>query len=100
METIIDTQGRITIPHELQVKLGLKPGMRLEAEAANGSVVLTPSVELSQTLSKPSESEGGLVWEDNVLVYRGTPPISGEEVNKLIELLDKERDEKIWNPEG
>ena len=99
METTIDSNGRVTIPLDVQLKLGLKPGMRLQAEAANGSVVLTPASG-SPSEAPPDTKEGDLVWEGNMLVIRGGPPLTVEDINALIRRLDEERVDKFWNPEG
>ena len=72
MDTTIDDAGRVMIPLELQTKLGLKPGMKLDVEAAGGAMMLKPAREgenPSEIKATPLPAGSGLVWKDGVLVF-------------------------------
>ena len=74
MQTTIDEAGRVAIPLELQTKLGLKPGMKLDVEAsASGEAMTLKLIAAEPTQPRPlTESvptESGLVWKDGVLVF-------------------------------
>jgi bifunctional DNA-binding transcriptional regulator/antitoxin component of YhaV-PrlF toxin-antitoxin module len=97
METTLDEAGRIPIPKEVLVELGLRPGVKLDIEAADGAM----TIKLSDNTHSPetNKPESKLVWEDSVLVYHGEWRPTVADVNRLIQNLDEERDRKLWNPE-
>jgi AbrB family looped-hinge helix DNA binding protein len=55
MKSIVSEKGQVTIPKELRVKLGLRPGTVLEFEAVEGKLVATkkdPSDPFSRWMGK------------------------------------------------
>ncbi len=60
MNVIVDPSGRIELPVDLRVRLGLKSGDRVVIEEENGRWVI-----------KPAEVSEPLRWEGNVLVHDG-----------------------------
>lgn len=62
MEAIIDKEGRLEIPSDLRLKLGLVPGTVVNVDNENGRMVVKP------TCSEKS----GLVEENGRMVFYGT----------------------------
>ncbi len=65
MNTVIDSQGRIELPRDLQLQLGVRPGEEVSLESRGGECVITPA-----------RAATGLCLEGNVLVHRATPSSS------------------------
>ncbi len=67
MKAMIDSQGRIELPRDLQLQLGLWPGEEVSLETRGGECVITPA-----------RITTGLCLEGNVLVHRAAAPCSPE----------------------
>ncbi len=65
MKATIDSQGRIELPHDLQLQLGVRPGEEVTLESRWGECVITPA-----------RAAPGLCLEGNVLVHRAVAPSS------------------------
>ncbi len=65
MNTVIDSQGRIELPRDLQLQLGVRPGEEVSLESRGGECVITPARDAT-----------GLCLEGNVLVHRAMPSSS------------------------
>ncbi len=79
MKTTIDSSGRIQLPQDLQLQLGVKPGDEIILEERAGEWVI-----------KSALSESGLGWDGNVMVHWGTI-VTGETVEELIDEIRDER---------
>src|SRR5712692_2064660 len=79
VKTTIDSTGRIQLPEDLQVQLGVKPGDEVVFEERAGEWVI-----------KSAHVESGLGWEGKVLVHRGTTA-TGAKVEELIDEVREER---------
>lgn len=60
MVLVVDPQGRVEIPAELQRKLGLTPGTVINMDDHDGQLTITPANEKS-----------GLVVEDGRVLFYG-----------------------------
>ncbi len=65
MKATIDSQGRIELPRDLQMQLGVRPGEEVTLESRWGECVITPT-----------RAASGLSLEGNVLVHRAEAPSS------------------------
>jgi len=80
MKSVIDETGRIQLPEEVRLQLGVKPGDQVILEPRAGEWVL-----------RSAQASTGLAWEGNVLVHRGTsPPGAATDAS-----LDEVRDERF-----
>ena len=84
METTIDEAGRIAIPMEVQAQFGLTPGMKLDVEAANGTMTI-----------KPACAESGLVRKDGAWVICGELDGDPAELNDLVKRDREERMRRV-----
>jgi AbrB family looped-hinge helix DNA binding protein len=85
MKTTIDSLGRIQLPEDLQVRLGVKPGDEVVLEERGGEWII-----------RSPHSEAGLTWEGNVLVHRGTT-VTGATVEELIDEIRDDRFRQLTN---
>jgi AbrB family looped-hinge helix DNA binding protein len=81
METTVDRFGRIVIPKRLREDLGLRPGTRLEIEAAGEELLL-----------KPVHEEPYVGDREGVLVFTGS---AGENLLEAVKRHRRERTGKM-----
>jgi AbrB family looped-hinge helix DNA binding protein len=79
MKRTIDEAGRIELPADLRMQLGVNPGDELELEQRAGEWVI-----------RPSRVDSGLCWEGNVLVHKGRN-IGHAAIDDVIEQVRNER---------
>jgi AbrB family looped-hinge helix DNA binding protein len=88
MKTTIDAAGRVVIPKSVREAAGLKPGGALRVEYRDGKVEIEP-------VGKPVK----WVRKGSFIVARaprGTPPLTNEQVRKLIEETREERMRQLF----
>ncbi len=87
MKTTIDKAGRVVIPKSIRDRAGLQPGAELEIRLDNGIVEISPPAPRGRMVREGSY----LVWEP----VPGTPPITGDMIDRAIEDVRREREEEI-----
>jgi AbrB family looped-hinge helix DNA binding protein len=78
MKAVVDKAGRVQLPKDVRMHLGVDAGGEVVLEQRGGEWVL-----------KPAHLATGLTWEGNVLVHKGASPAGAEAT------LDQQRDERI-----
>jgi AbrB family looped-hinge helix DNA binding protein len=79
MKAVVDEAGRIQLPEDVRVQLGVKPGDEVVLEARAGEWVL-----------RSAHARSGLAWEGPVLVHKGTS-MTGATIDGLIDDARNER---------
>lgn len=77
MVITIDAAGRVVIPQALRRRLGLQGGSKLEVEEVDGAIVLRPASKVRMEIG-----------DDGMPILRapkGTPPLTSDDVRRLIE---------------
>jgi bifunctional DNA-binding transcriptional regulator/antitoxin component of YhaV-PrlF toxin-antitoxin module len=80
MKAVVDEAGRIQLPEDVLVQLGVKAGDEVVLEARAGEWVL-----------RSAHARSGLAWEGTVLVHRGTSRTSAT----IEDLIDDARNERF-----
>jgi AbrB family looped-hinge helix DNA binding protein len=80
MKAVVDEAGRIQLPEDVRVQLGVKAGDEVVLEARAGEWVL-----------KSAHATSGLAWEGTVLVHKGTSMPSAT----IEDLIDDTRNERF-----
>lgn len=88
MRTTIDTAGRVVIPKNVRESAGLKPGVAVRIEYRDGRVEIEPVGKRVKWVRK-----GSFVV---ARAPRGTPPMTNEQVRKMIEEAREERMRQVW----
>jgi AbrB family looped-hinge helix DNA binding protein len=88
MRTTIDAAGRVVIPKRVREAAGLKPGGALRVEYREGKVEIEPIGKRVKWVRKGSFMVAR--------APRGTPPITSEQVRKMIEEAREERMRQVW----
>ena len=47
IEAVVSSEGRVTLPAALRIKLGIEPGSRVHLELRGSELVITPEVPMS-----------------------------------------------------
>ena len=90
MKTTIDRAGRLVIPKEIREKAGIKAGMPLDIRVDNGVIEIEP-----ENVPMRLEKRGQLT----VLVpEKELPPITVEDVNRMLEEIRLEREREFMGP--
>ena len=79
MKAVVDEAGRIELPEDVRVQLGVKAGDEVVLEARAGEWVL-----------RSAHASSGLAWEGTVLVHKGTS-MTGATIEDLIDNARNER---------
>ena len=87
MRTTIDRAGRLVIPKEIREKAGIKPGMPLDIRVDNGVIEIEP-----ECLPPRLERRGRFLVA--VPQVEG-PPVTVEDVNRMIDEVRLERERQI-----
>jgi AbrB family looped-hinge helix DNA binding protein len=88
MKTTIDRAGRVVIPKGVRESAGLKPGVAVSIDYREGKVEIEPIYKRVRWVRKGSF----LVAR----APRGTPPMTHQQVRKIIEETRQERERRIW----
>lgn len=89
MKTTIDRGGRVVIPKVLRERAGLTPGMEVDVQFNDGNIEIHPPAPQGSLVRK----HGLLVWDPGP----NAPKVSGEEIQRAIEDVRREREEYIVN---
>ncbi|MEM6785343.1 MAG: AbrB/MazE/SpoVT family DNA-binding domain-containing protein [Bacteroidota bacterium] len=90
MTVTIDKFGRILIPKQLRERLGLTPGTEFDLDVRDEGD--GPALEL-----RPDRAETGLVYEGDLLVFRGKV---GAEAHDLNAFIQAQRDRRVSHLAG
>ena len=88
MKTTIDRAGRVVIPKSVRESAGLKPGTAVRIEYRDGKVEIEPVGKRVRWVR-----EGSFVV---ARAPRGTPPMTNEQVRRIIEETREERMRQFW----
>lgn len=88
MKTTIDRAGRVVIPKSVRESAGLKPGVAVRIEYRDGKVEIEPVGKRVKWVRK-----GSFIV---ARAPRGTPPMTNEQVRRLIEETREERMRQFW----
>jgi AbrB family looped-hinge helix DNA binding protein len=82
MKSTIDAAGRVVIPKGVRQAAGLRPGTKLKIEYRDGRVEIEPVLPPIRFVRK-----GKLL----VATRRGVPPLTNDDVNRVIQEVREER---------